>query len=189
MNTPNKLTILRVIMVPLFLLFLLMDFLPYHLVYALVVFVFASLTDLVDGHLARKNNQVTTFGKFLDPLADKVLVMSAMIYFVQIGYASAVAIIIILAREFLVTSLRLAAVSSDGKVIAASIMGKVKTVVQMVSIITILVLNAANQIVSITEFINIPLLANVLMWLSAVITVVSGLEYLIKNKSSINTTK
>lgn len=189
MNTPNKLTILRVLLVPVFLIFLMVEQIPYNYVYALVFFIAASLTDLFDGYLARKNNQVTTFGKFLDPLADKVLVLAAMICFIELGLASAVAVIIIVAREFMVTSIRLVASSTGGKVIAASMIGKVKTVIQMVAIITTLVMISIDQFISLTQYINFALVANILMWVAAVITVISGLEYLIQNKSAINTTK
>lgn len=190
MNTPNKLTVLRVVLVPVFMVFLMVSAIKYNYIYALVVFALASLTDLFDGYLARKNNQVTTFGKFLDPLADKVLVLSAMICFIELNLASSVAVVIIIAREFMVTSIRLVALSSDGKVIPANMMGKIKTVIQMTSVVTILTLCGASQLFpAIGEYVNISLVSNVLMWISAVITVVSGLDYLWKNRTSINTTK
>ena len=110
MNTPNKLTVLRVLLVPLFLVFLLVGQIPAHYLLALIVFVVASATDSLDGHLARKNDQVTTFGKFLDPLADKILVLSAMISFIEIGLCGSLVVVIMIAREFMVTSLRLVAV-------------------------------------------------------------------------------
>lgn len=190
MNTPNKLTVLRVILVPVFLVFLMVSSISYNYIFALVVFAIASLTDLFDGYLARKNNQVTTFGKFLDPLADKVLVLSAMICFIELGLASSVAVVIIIAREFMVTSIRLVALSSDGKVIPANIMGKIKTVIQMTSVVTILALCGASQIFPIIgSTLDIPFIANLLMWISAAITVVSGGDYLWKNRTSINVTK
>ena len=189
MNTPNKLTILRVLLVPIFLIFLMIESIPYNYVYALFLFVAASLTDLFDGYLARKNNQVTTFGKFLDPLADKILVLAAMICFIELGLSSSIAVIIIIAREFMVTSLRLVAVSTDGKVIAASMMGKIKTVIQMVAVITILLLIAINQFITLPTVINVSLISNTLMWIAAAITVISGIEYMAKNKQAVNTTK
>lgn len=189
MNTPNKLTLLRVMLVPVFLVFLMISEIPYGHLVALVVFILASLTDLLDGYLARKNNQVTTFGKFLDPLADKVLVLAAMVCFIELGLASSVAVIIIIAREFMVTSLRLVAVSSDGKVIAASMIGKVKTVIQMIAVIAILTMLSASHFFTIGNFIDIVLISNILMWIAAAITVISGVEYLMKNKSAVNTTK
>lgn len=186
MNLPNKLTVLRIIMVPFFVMFLLVDAIPLHYLWALIFFSAASLTDCLDGHIARKNNLVTNFGKFLDPLADKVLVLSAMIGFIELGLAGSVVVIIVIAREFLVTSLRLVA-AGDGTVIAASIYGKIKTIIQMFSIVGILFLEALNEIVSLG--INITLISNVLMWITAAITVISGVDYLIKNRHCINTTK
>lgn len=162
---------------------------PYNYIYALLVFSVASLTDMLDGYLARKNNQITTFGKFLDPLADKVLVISAMVCFIELGFASSVAVVIIVAREFMVTSIRLVALSSDGKVISASLLGKIKTIISMVAVIGILALCALGQIFTLPTWIDIPQLANILMWIAAFFTVVSGAEYLFVNKSSINTTK
>lgn len=189
MNTPNKLTLLRVVLVPLFLVFLLIKSIPYNYIYALLIFSAASITDFLDGYLARKNNQVTTFGKFLDPLADKVLVISAMICFIELGLAGSVPIIIIVAREFMVTSIRLVAVSSSGNVIAAASLGKLKTIVQLVSLIAILLALAVNQVVALPSFINISLISNWLMWISAIITVISGIQYLVVNRRLINTTK
>lgn len=189
MNTPNKLTMLRVILVPVFLVFLLISRIPYNYIYALVIFIAASLTDLLDGYLARKNNQVTTFGKFLDPLADKILVISAMICFIELGFASSIAVVLIIAREFMVTSLRLVAVSSDGKVIAAGWLGKIKTVISMVSVISILGLNGLGQFISLPASFDLSLIANILIWLCAVITIISGAEYMIKNWDSVNTMK
>lgn len=186
MNLPNKLTVLRIIMVPFFVLCLLVDAIPLHYLWALLLFSVASLTDCLDGYIARKHNLVTTFGKFLDPLADKVLVLSAMIGFIELGLSSSVVVIIVIAREFLVTSLRLVA-AGEGTVIAASIYGKIKTIVQMISIVGILALEALNEIVSIGM--DIALLSNILMWITAAITVISGVDYLIKNRQCINTTK
>lgn len=130
MTTANKLTILRVVMIPAYIILMLLDF-PGHKWIALGVFILASLTDFLDGHIARKYNQITTFGKFMDPLADKLLVTAALILFVQWRQVPAWIAIIILAREFGVTALRLVA-ASDGTVIAAGISGKVKTFSSMV---------------------------------------------------------
>lgn len=187
MNLPNKLTVLRIIMVPFFVLFLLMDSIPFHYLFALIFFAVASLTDCLDGHIARKCHLVTNFGKFLDPLADKVLVLSAMIAFIELGLSSSVVVIIVIAREFLVTSLRLVA-AGEGTVIAASIYGKIKTISQMFSIVAILLLEAVNEIVPLSG-VNIPLISNILMWITAVIAVISGIDYLWKNRHCINTTK
>ena len=125
MTTANKLTVLRVVMIPVFLILMLVSF-PGHLWLALAVFILASLTDYLDGHIARKYNQVTAFGKFMDPLADKLLVTAALLIFVQWGQIPGWAAFVILAREFGVTGLRLVA-ASDGTVIAAGMSGKVKT--------------------------------------------------------------
>lgn len=166
MNLPNKLTILRVLMVPVFILFMLTDLGgDYNNIIALVLFVVASLTDLLDGHLARKNNLVTNFGKFMDPLADKLLVCSALICFVANGQLPAWMVIIIIAREFIISGFRLIA-SDEGVVIAASYWGKVKTTVQMVMIIALLV-----------EF---PY-AMVIAWAAVALTVISLVDYIVKN--------
>lgn len=185
LNTPNKLTVLRVLMVPLFLLFLFVEAIPLHWLWALIVFAAAAITDSLDGHLARKNGQVTTFGKFLDPLADKILVLSAMIAFIELDICGAVPIIIMIGREFMVTSLRLVAVSASGKVIAAGILGKVKTVVQMVSVILIMVLAMVAELNILPFALPVGLIGEVLMWISAVLSTVSGVEYIWKNREAI----
>lgn len=189
MNTPNKLTLLRVILVPFFILFLLMPSIPCNFLFATIVFIVASITDYIDGYLARKNNQITTFGKFLDPLADKVLVISALICFITLGLASPVAVVLIVAREFMVTSIRLVASSNNGTVIAASMSGKIKTVVQMIAIILPLVIISVFQVGNMEYTIPIEGISLVLTWISAVVTVISGITYLVDNKSLINTTK
>lgn len=186
MNLPNKLTLLRVILVPFFLLFLLGDFIPANYLWALLVFAVASATDALDGNIARKRNLVTTFGKFLDPLADKVLVLSALICFIELGLSSSIVVVIVIARELMVTSLRLVAVA-DGTVIAASIYGKIKTIVQMVSIVAILLALAVCQLASLSF--DVTLMSNILMWITAAVTVISGIDYLVKNWSCVDTTK
>ena len=137
MNLPNKLTVLRVILVPFFVFFLLYDFIPHHNLIALIIFAAASYTDHLDGKIARRDNLITNFGKFMDPLADKILVISALICFVASGSVSPWFLILITFREFAVTSIRLVASSGKGKVIAANIWGKMKTVSQIVAIIII----------------------------------------------------
>ncbi len=186
MNLPNKLTVVRILLVPFFVLFLLVDSIPLHFVWALLTFAAAAITDFFDGHLARKHNLVTTFGKFLDPLADKVLVLAAMIAFIELGFASSVVVIIVITREFLVTSLRLVA-AGDGVVIAAGTSGKIKTASQMGSIVLILLLSAINAITPLP--LDLVLISNVLMWVTGGIAVYSGLEYLWQNRRCINTTK
>ena len=132
MNTANKLTLARVVAIPLFIVLLYWDF-PHHLWVALGVFILASITDFVDGYVARHYNQITDFGKFMDPLADKLLVMSAMAWFVEAGWMPAWAFFIVIARELAVTGMRLVAVE-QGRVIAAGKSGKVKTASTMVGI-------------------------------------------------------
>ena len=175
MNTANKLTLLRVVLVPVFMAFLLMNGTAWQLA-ALAVFVIASLTDMLDGQIARRCNQITTFGKFADPLADKMLTTAAFLVFMQKGIINSWAVMIILAREFMVAGVRLAAVS-EGKVIAASFWGKFKTVSQMAAIIiAILVLNisAVPQSAAV-------IFTNIFVWISVVLTVISGADYLVKN--------
>ncbi len=184
MNTPNKLTILRVILCPFFLFFLLVDAVPYHFLYALLIYIAASVTDTIDGNLARKRKLVTDFGTFLDPLADKVLVTCALVAFIELDLTGCVAVIIILAREFLVTSLRLVA-AGHGKVIAAGSLGKLKTVITLVSVIGILALLAAQDIGLLLSW-PTDVISRVFIWISAAITVLSGIDYLCKNYSHID---
>lgn len=184
MNLPNKLTMLRVFLIPFFLLFVYLDFLPFHYLLALIVFTAASITDALDGKIARERNLVTNFGKFLDPLADKVLVLAALLVFVELPQINvgAIPLIIISAREFMVSGLRLLAADS-GVVVAAGIWGKLKTAFTMVSIITSLVWLSARYdlsipfpavVVNIVDVWLIPLL----IWISTVLTIVSGAIYL-----------
>ena len=171
MNTPNKLTLLRILMIPVFLVILYMDF-PYHQYVALVVFILASATDFVDGYLARRDHMVTDFGKFMDPLADKMLVMSAMLWFVEVGRMPAWALLIVVVREFAVSGLRLIAVD-NGRVIAAAWSGKVKTFSTMVGICLMLL--------------PVPPVVDLIVVAVIVITTVySGVECFIKNKDVID---
>jgi len=168
MNLPNKLTMLRVILVPVFVvLYSLGYFIP-----ALIVFVAASLTDMLDGKIARKYNLVTNFGKIMDPLADKLLVYSAFCLFVQDGKVKAWVLIIILAREFAVSGMRTVA-ASEGNVIAAGMSGKIKTALQMVAV-PLLIIATLHPIVS--------TLGQVFLYASLVMTVYSGTEYIIQNR-------
>lgn len=183
MNLPNKLTLLRVFLIPFFLLFMYID-VPCHFLIALVIFAAASITDALDGHIARKNGLVTNFGKFLDPLADKVLVISALTVFVEMPEVKmgAVPLLIIIAREFMVSGLRLLAADS-GVVVAAGIWGKLKTAFTMVAIVaTLFWLSLCNDFdfgfgkgfVSAVDKVCIP----VLIWISVALTIISGLVYL-----------
>ena len=187
-NTPNKLTILRIILVPFFILFLLADRIPLHSLWALIVFAAASLTDLLDGKIARKQNLVTNFGKFLDPLADKVLVVSGLICFVQMGLSDAVVVVVIVAREFLVTSLRLIAVD-NGNVIAASRLGKIKTAFTMTAMVGVMLLVILAELGLLPLGFPLFLVSEILLWVAVVLTIVSGVDYLVKNLSFIDPKK
>ena len=172
---------------PLFMVFMLVTSISANYLVAFIIFAVASLTDLVDGHLARKNNQVTNFGKFLDPLADKILTTSALLCLMKIGLCNIWVVMIVLTREFLVTSIRLIA-ASEGKVIAANMWGKVKTVIQMVSMTLVIFIVAIMDMGAVKNF-PIEIFSNVLMWVTAAFTVVSGGKYLFDNINLINTTK
>ena len=173
MNLPNRLTVLRVCMVPVFVVFMLWDGLGSAAKYvAAAIFILASMTDWLDGYLARKNNLVTDFGKFMDPIADKLLVCSAMICLVEKGALPAWIVIIIIGREFIISGFRLVA-SDKGVVIAASYWGKFKTVSQMLMVI-LLILDLGGVFHTI---------AQVLMWIALVLTVVSLADYMVKNRS------
>ena len=181
MNLPNKLTVLRVILVPFFLLFVLCYEIPQHMIWALVVYVIASLTDWLDGKLARMNNQVTTFGKFLDPLADKLLVMTALIAFTFERLIDPVAVVIILSREFMVTGLRLV-VAGEGVVVAAGIWGKLKTAFTMIAQIALMAMQIFHPDAKGSPDLNwgstIFLINEALIWIAVILTVISGFIYL-----------
>ena len=178
MNLPNKLTILRVILIPFFVFFLISPFFDgYGNYIALAIFIIASLTDMADGKIARKYNLVTNFGKFMDPLADKLLVCSAMICLIQTGQLAAWIVVIIIAREFIISGFRLIA-SDNGVVIAASYWGKFKTTFQMVMICLM-----------IANFPQLQILTNIIMWIALILTVVSLIDYLVKNKDVMKNTK
>lgn len=191
MNTPNKLTVARIIATPFFMAAMLIDF-DYHFLVALILFAAASVTDLIDGKMARKHNLITDFGKFLDPLADKMLTTAAFLGFIElkIGHGITWIAFIVLLREFLITSLRLIS-SGKGKVIAANMWGKCKTVSQMFAIVFVL---AAQYIMSVTETSAqlqtvYSVATDIVLWISAVLTVISGLVYVKQNKDFIDPTK
>lgn len=172
MNLPNKLTVLRIIMVPFFVFFMLTDVGgAANKWIALVLFCVASLTDMLDGKIARKYNLVTNFGKFMDPLADKLLVCSAMICMIELGQLPAWIVIVIIAREFIISGFRLVA-SDNGIVIAASYWGKFKTVFQMAMII-VLIMDLGGVF---------DLIGNVLVWIALALTIISLIDYIVKNK-------
>lgn len=192
MNTPNKLTVLRMILVPFFVASLLAgDSLPHHNLIALVIFAAASYTDHLDGKIARSRNLVTTFGKFMDPLADKIMVISALVCFVSQGLANVWLVLLIIFREFMVTSVRLVA-ADTGVVVAANNWGKAKTVSQIVAILAILFLQYLLELVSLgvlpafTVFGGDPaawftFFGNLLLLVTTALALLSGLIYLIQN--------
>ena len=190
MNLPNKLTLARILLVPFFVAALLIDF-PLNNLAALLIFIAASLTDMLDGKIARKQGLITDFGKFADPLADKILVISALLCFVQLGLCDCVAVIIVLFREFAVTSIRLIA-ASKGKVIAANMWGKVKTVTQMVSIICVITMQLVLDLMPL----GVPLpcvlptvfyyIGEALIWISTFFALLSGVIYIAQNKQFIS---
>jgi CDP-diacylglycerol---glycerol-3-phosphate 3-phosphatidyltransferase len=173
MNLPNKITIVRVCMIPFFLFFMLTDFVPNSRIIAAIIFIVAALTDALDGYLARKDNLVTNFGKFMDPLADKLLVSAALICFVEFKLVSSWIIIVIISREFIISGFRLVA-SDSGIVIAASYWGKFKTVAQMVMSI-LLIINFSSRFFNVLE--------QIFIYLSLVLTVISLIDYIYKNKN------
>ena len=179
MNLPNKLTVLRVILIPFFLVALMVDAIPYGKWIAVGIFIIASLTDMLDGKIARKYNLITNFGKFMDPLADKLLVCSAMIALIELDRIPAWVVIIIIAREFIISGFRLVA-SDNGIVIAAGWWGKVKTVVQMVMIIFVMC-DFGGSVVALIE--------NILIYAALALTVISLIDYLVKNKDVLSEQK
>ncbi|WP_026652817.1 CDP-diacylglycerol--glycerol-3-phosphate 3-phosphatidyltransferase [Butyrivibrio proteoclasticus] len=175
MNLPNKLTVLRVILIPFFVFFLLFN--PENDMFkwiALGIFIVASLTDMLDGKIARKYNLITDFGKFMDPLADKLLVCSAMIGLIELGRIPSWIVIVIIAREFVISGFRLIA-ADNGRVIAASYWGKFKTTFQMIMVI-LMIANLGEML----PWYN--LLTQVIMWIALALTIISLIDYLIKNK-------
>ncbi len=173
MNLPNQLTMARIVMVPVVMALMLTG----HNILALIVFAIASITDFLDGYLARKNNLVSSFGKIMDPLADKLLSFGALICFIQIDIVDVWAPMIIIAREFFVTSMRVVAVSK-GKVIAASWWGKIKTNVQMFAIMIALLLCGLGN----PGFMGFSI-AGILIWIAAIFTVASWIAYIFENIS------
>lgn len=173
MNLPNKLTVLRVILIPFFVAFLLLS--PGNDTFkwiALAIFIVASLTDMLDGKIARKYNLITDFGKFMDPLADKLLVCSAMICLIELERIPSWIVVIIIAREFVISGFRLIA-ADNGRVIAASYWGKFKTTFQMIMVILMI----ADLPIDAVQ-----LLTQIIMWVALALTIISLVDYLVKNK-------
>lgn len=192
MNLPNKITISRILLIPVFLVFVIVDFnwgdmvlfgaeMPVEHFIGALIFIIASTTDWIDGHYARKHNLVTDLGKFLDPLADKLLVSAAFIVLVEWGDAASWMIIVIIAREFAVTGLRLV-LAGGGKVVAASNLGKIKTWTQIVAISSLLLHN------TIFELVNIPF-GQIALWVALFFTILSGWDYFKKNMHAFSESK
>ncbi len=194
LNVPNLLTISRIIITPFFLFVILTESLPHRFLIACIIFSIGSITDAVDGHLARKNNQITNFGKFLDPIADKILTTAALLAFMSMGLCNIWVVMLVLTREFAIASVRMIA-ASNGVVIPANIWGKIKTVTQMTFTILIMLLGEAYSFVESTNsevFSQLPdlsLVSNGLLWITAVFTVVSGAVYLFDSRKIIDFTK
>ena len=185
MNLPNKITIFRVVLIPFFLVFLMIPGVPAGKWIALAIFIIASLSDMVDGKIARKYNLVTDFGKFMDPLADKLLVSSALIALIQMDRMPAWVVIVIIAREFIISGFRLIA-ADNGIVIAAGWWGKIKTAVTMVTI-CIVIANLAENIPNASD--GIFIFEQILIYASLILTVISLIDYLVKNKNVIKSYK
>ena len=179
MNLPNKITVFRILMIPFFVACMLIKEIPYHEIIAGVIFIIAALSDLVDGKIARRFNLVTNFGKFMDPLADKLLVQSALLCFVANGLLPAWIAIVIMSREFIISGFRLVA-ADIGIVIAAGYLGKLKTVFQMVMSV-MLIFHFSHPVWLATE--------QIFIWGSLILTIVSLVDYFIKNKDVLKETK
>lgn len=202
MNTPNKLTVLRIILVPFFVFFLLAEFVPHRYLIATLLFAIASYTDHLDGKLARKYNLISDFGKFADPLADKILVVSALMCFVEAQLISSVVVILVIAREFIVTSIRLVAVE-HGKVIAANKWGKIKTVSQIVAILVVMILQYVNELIAMGIIpaqslgslgvsgtaLVFYIIGNIFVWISTFFTILSGVIYVWDNRDFVKNAK
>ncbi|MGN0572073.1 MAG: CDP-diacylglycerol--glycerol-3-phosphate 3-phosphatidyltransferase [Candidatus Fimenecus sp.] len=194
LNTPNKLTIARIIITPIYLALILWESLPHRFLIATLVYSIAAITDAIDGKLARKNNQITNFGKLLDPIADKILTTSALLAFMQMGLCNIWIVMIVLTREFTVASIRMIA-AADGVVIPANIWGKLKTVSQMTFTIVIMLLGEVYALLAVYNPVgyekmpSLALISNILLWITAILTVISGVIYVIDSKKVIDYTK
>lgn len=189
MNLANKLTVLRIFLVPIFLIFIAVKEIPYGTFIATGIFILAASTDKLDGYIARSRNQITKFGKIMDPLADKLLVTAALVSLVEFQIVPGWAAVIIIAREFAVSGLRTVA-ASEGIVIAASWWGKIKTVIQIVAIVLLLfkvnILESHGNIVALNGFSSsfFDVVPEIALYLAVVITLISGIDYFVKNKDT-----
>lgn len=196
MNLANKLTLIRIVLVPVFLIFIAAKGIPYGSFIATFIFILASLTDKLDGYIARSRNQITNFGKFMDPLADKLLVTAALISLVELHVVPSWAAVIIIAREFAVSGLRSIA-ASQGKVIAASWWGKIKTVIQIIALILLLLQINISDSGYLTRFVAgssfwksfFSTVPQIMLMAAVIITLISGYEYFKNNKAAISTDK
>ncbi len=186
MNTPNKLTIARVIITPFFLFFF-MSSIPHRCLIACAIFGIAAITDAIDGKLARKNNQITTFGKLLDPVADKMLTTAALLAFIAEGICSVWPVFIILTREFIITSVRLVS-AAQNVVVPANIWGKIKTATQMVFTVIIMLWGELVETFGFLRL-NYHFVTNIMIWVTAVLATVSGIIYLVQAKKTIDFSK
>ncbi|QXM06088.1 CDP-diacylglycerol--glycerol-3-phosphate 3-phosphatidyltransferase [Crassaminicella indica] len=173
MNLANKLTIARIVLVPVFMIVLL-NKIPYGMYIAAAIFIIAAITDTLDGYIARSRNQVTKFGKFIDPLADKLLVTAALVCLVQMGKLPAWIVVVIISREYTISILR-AVAASEGIVIAASWWGKLKTITQIIAIVAILLNNYPFSLIGFP-------FSTIMLWIAVILTIVSGVDYLYLNK-------
>ncbi len=186
MNLPNKLTVIRIILVPFYLAAMVIDF-PFHYLAATLIFVVASLTDFLDGKIARKTNQITVFGKLCDPLADKMLTTAALLAFMTADVCNIWIPMVVLTREFLVTSFRLVA-TSQGVIIPAGILGKLKTATQMIFSIAIMA-GLHFHSPAAESFGNFALCSNILLGITAVLAVISGIKYIVDGVKVVDITK
>lgn len=177
MNLPNKLTVIRMVLTPIFLVVFMAPFIPYHYFIGLAVYAAGCITDFLDGKIARKYKLITTFGKLADPVADKMLTTAALLALMDAGFCSIYIVFIVLTREFAVTSIRLAA-SAQGVVIPANIWGKLKTVAQMVSTILIMLFMALQEAAVVPDAFPLSVISSVLLWITAVLAVISGIIYI-----------
>lgn len=184
MNLPNKLTVMRVLLVPVFIFLIMADFIPLNILWAGIVYGTAAITDLIDGKLARERGLVTNFGKFLDPIADKILVMAVLLCFADKGWIDIFAVFIILTREFVVSGLRLV-VAGEGVVVPAGIWGKLKTACTMAAFGVIMAIEFFLADIFAIDF-NFFIINEILIWICAVLTIISGITYVYAYKDYIN---
>ena len=196
MNLANKLTLIRIFLVPVFLVFISKSGIPYGSFIATFIFIVASITDKLDGYVARSRNQITNFGKFMDPLADKLLVTAALISLVELHIVPAWAAVVIIAREFAVSGLRSIA-AAQGRIIAASWWGKIKTVIQIIAIILLLLKVNIHDSIELKHFITdnyylkefFTIVPTIMLMVAVVITIISGYDYFKKNKEAVSIDK